>query len=66
MSQILSHDVASAAVKIAPAVGLPTLSFFNWPWAEIAAISGTIYSLTMVGFLIYDRIKGKNDGQSNH
>ena len=49
--------VASAAIKVAPSVGMTGLAFMNWPWAEIAAISGTIYSLTMVGFLIYDRFK---------
>ena len=62
----MSQDIASAAVKIAPSVGLTGWAFLNWPWAEIAAISGTIYSLTMVGFLVYDRIKGKSNGQSNH
>ena len=51
----MQQEIASAAVRVAPSAGLATWSMLNWPWGQIAGMVGTIYTVLMISFLIYDR-----------
>lgn len=51
----MQQEIASAAVRVAPSFGTAAWSIFGLPWGSIAAMLGSIYTILMISFLIYDR-----------